>query len=415
MAKQKVKVGRQPKRATKKQSQSKALLGNLTWMDMFPYRPQYEFNGFRSAFGAICTISFMFFVWLNFVSEIQRYRESPPSIRNTNLRMSSYKDSRTIAVPQIGIEFRQDGYLPFYDDRYFRFQFLQGDSVRTGVPSLHDTGLRDCTINDPEERVVYPNVKCPISDMSLQGTENLEYFRFVKIVVEQCVNHTVWDTDRYVPDHGSTVADGTSLCADQAEIEDILKKGLIIFYFTESDTRTDLQRDFEYTFISRHRATLPSSVHISRFIDIKVKRLETTDRYYFDDSKIDPVFLQIQKESDTFSDLEEVIQACNPFDNCDRDPHLFRMSFFLRLYPLYERSIRSSPELYSMFTNFGGVTFFFLVAIGGTATFVNKKIFQQQTKGLDLRKLDNSQFDKFGNLIDKSFQMPRELQDMTAE
>ena len=87
----------------------------------------------------------------------------------------------------------------------------------------------------------------------------------------------------------------------------------------------------------------------------------------------------------------------------------------IRLDDVFLRQYRASPKLYDVFTNLGGVTFFFLVTIGGTAMFVNKRIFLHQTQGLDLRKLDNSQFDKFGNLVDKSFQMPRELQDMSAE
>ena len=38
-----------------------------------------------------------------------------------------------------------------------------------------------------------------------------------------------------------------------------------------------------------------------------------------------------------------------------------------------------------------------------------------QVRGLDLRKLDKGQFTPFGRLIDKSFQMPREFQGMTAD
>ena len=38
-----------------------------------------------------------------------------------------------------------------------------------------------------------------------------------------------------------------------------------------------------------------------------------------------------------------------------------------------------------------------------------------QVRGLDIRKLDKGQFTQFGRLIDKSFQMPREYQQMTAD
>ena len=36
----------------------------------------------------------------------------------------------------------------------------------------------------------------------------------------------------------------------------------------------------------------------------------------------------------------------------------------------------------------------------------------QQIKGLDLRDLSRDQFDHFGRLVDRSFQVPREMQDM---
>ena len=39
----------------------------------------------------------------------------------------------------------------------------------------------------------------------------------------------------------------------------------------------------------------------------------------------------------------------------------------------------------------------------------------RQVRGLDIRKLDKGQFTRFGRLIDKSFQMPREFQCMTAD
>lgn len=40
--------------------------------------------------------------------------------------------------------------------------------------------------------------------------------------------------------------------------------------------------------------------------------------------------------------------------------------------------------------------------------------FNAQVKGLDLRDLTNTQFNHFGRLMDSSFQVPRELQDMAS-
>ena len=41
----------------------------------------------------------------------------------------------------------------------------------------------------------------------------------------------------------------------------------------------------------------------------------------------------------------------------------------------------------------------------------NRAMFKKQVKGLDLRDLTKDQFDQFGRLVDRSFQVPRELQD----
>ena len=58
---------------------------------------------------------------------------------------------------------------------------------------------------------------------------------------------------------------------------------------------------------------------------------------------------------------------------------------------------------------------FLYLVLGMTAHQYNTFHFARQVRGLDLRKLDKAQFTQFGRLIDKSFQMPREFQGMTAD
>jgi len=58
---------------------------------------------------------------------------------------------------------------------------------------------------------------------------------------------------------------------------------------------------------------------------------------------------------------------------------------------------------------------FLYLVFGLTARQYNQYHFSRQVRGLDLRKLDKGQFTPFGRLIDKSFQMPREFQGMTAD
>ena len=55
------------------------------------------------------------------------------------------------------------------------------------------------------------------------------------------------------------------------------------------------------------------------------------------------------------------------------------------------------------------------MVLGLTAKTYNAFYFNRQVRGLDIRKLDRAQFTQHGRLIDKSFQMPREFQCMSAE
>ena len=63
----------------------------------------------------------------------------------------------------------------------------------------------------------------------------------------------------------------------------------------------------------------------------------------------------------------------------------------------------------------GGIGAFLYLVLGLTARLWNRANFGRQIRGLDLRKLDAGQFNRFGRLLEKSFQMPREYQAMTAD
>jgi hypothetical protein len=63
----------------------------------------------------------------------------------------------------------------------------------------------------------------------------------------------------------------------------------------------------------------------------------------------------------------------------------------------------------------GAIAAFLYMVFGLSSRQYNAYRFNQQVRGLDIRKLDRGQFTPFGRLIDKSFQMPREFQCMTAD
>ena len=62
----------------------------------------------------------------------------------------------------------------------------------------------------------------------------------------------------------------------------------------------------------------------------------------------------------------------------------------------------------------GSITFFYMI-ISLIASQWNKRGFGRQVRGLDLRDLTREQFNHFGRLVDKSFQVPKELHDVDTK
>ena len=90
-------------------------------------------------------------------------------------------------------------------------------------------------------------------------------------------------------------------------------------------------------------------------------------------------------------------------------------AFYFRLGSIMHKQRRSYSSLYSLFEKWGAIGAFLYFTLGFLSKLYNQLRFDKQVKGLDLRKLDKEQFTRFGRLIDKSFQMPREFQAMRAD
>jgi hypothetical protein len=75
----------------------------------------------------------------------------------------------------------------------------------------------------------------------------------------------------------------------------------------------------------------------------------------------------------------------------------------------------SNFMLFGLFESWGASGAFLYVVFGLTSRYWNSWHFNQQVAGIDIRKLDRHQFTQHGRLIDKSFQMPREFQCMSAD
>ena len=96
--------------------------------------------------------------------------------------------------------------------------------------------------------------------------------------------------------------------------------------------------------------------------------------------------------------------------------HGVAASFFLLLADEKIEQTRGSDDvsIFSLFSSWGASTFFFYVVFAVLSSRWNHSRFNAQVRGLDLRDLASEQFDAFGRLVDKSFQVPREMQDMAT-
>ena len=96
------------------------------------------------------------------------------------------------------------------------------------------------------------------------------------------------------------------------------------------------------------------------------------------------------------------------------DPHYVPQygAFFLMLGEEMIDQQRDYISFFELVESWGASICFFYFLFRTLAFRWNHVHFLQQVKGLDLRDLTRDQFDQFGRLVDRSFQVPRELQDM---
>ena len=87
-------------------------------------------------------------------------------------------------------------------------------------------------------------------------------------------------------------------------------------------------------------------------------------------------------------------------------------AFFLMLSEERIDQQRSFLSAFELIESWGASICFFYFLFRTVAYRWNAVHFVQQIKGLDLRDLTRDQFDQFGRLQDKSFQVPREMQDL---
>ena len=165
-------------------------VGELKWLDQFPYYPAYRFHAFRSNVGAVCCLLMGFIFSLRMGSSLIDYMDMPPTV--TESRQQFPRDSSDqFELPRIGLQFRQNGWKPFNDPRYLSIKFEQGIIQRSGNVSYTDLGSKECAFIDKSGRLIADEARCPRSSgMYLQGDFHDVTFAFVRARLLRCDNGT---------------------------------------------------------------------------------------------------------------------------------------------------------------------------------------------------------------------------------
>ena len=116
-------------------------LSELKWIDQFAHYPTYRYYPYRSIFGAICSIIVISSFLLRMISSASDYASLPPIV--TEAREQFSRDSAEHhPLPRVGVQFRQNGWVPFNDPRYVSIKFDQGLIHRSGNVTYTDLGSK---------------------------------------------------------------------------------------------------------------------------------------------------------------------------------------------------------------------------------------------------------------------------------
>ena len=158
---------------------------------------------------------------------------------------------------------------------------------------------------------------------------------------------------------------------------------------------------------SQSRASPPVSHHQVRFVNIQ-------PRAFFDqfDENSKQHFVILDRVDTSYTDYRPI--KVGMWNKADPSYVPQYAAFYLLLSDEFIAQERSWYTSFQLMESWGASTIFFYMVFSVIASRWNRWRFAQQVKGLDLRDLARDQFDPLGRLIDTSFQVPRELGEMSA-
>lgn len=378
-------------RTTSAVSDRSSVLSTVKFFDQFPYLPSYRYNAYKTYFGAVCTFFMTFFFFVRVVSTTIDFVSLPPLV--TESRLSFPKDPETgYDPPELGLLFKKMGFLPFNDPTYFRIQWEQGTIASAGNVTYVDLGAKPCNFIDEDGRLIAEDARCPQETGLLQGCQQDSIFVFMMARIIRCNN--------------GTDVEGKALpgvCKTPAQIDQLIFDGTVEVIIGQRDLKsTHLE---EFMKFETFRRELIKDVHLSLDIYLTLRDVHRRARFvieaYFESfiSRLSYVLFDSMQEA--FTDFLPAKQQY--------------VGVYFQLSQEYVMQSRRYTGLFDLLEAWGAFGAFLYIFFGLTALQWNANHFHKQIKGLDLRKLDKSQFTKFGRLIDKSFQFPKELADLRAE
>jgi len=370
-------------------------MNELKWVDQFAYYPTYRYHPYRSMCGAICSVLFVSIFLLRMISSFADFAGRPPIV--TEAREQFPRDStEQFEVPRMGVQFRQNGWLPFNDPRYISIVFDQGVIHRSGNVTYTDLGSRECSFVDQAGRLIADDARCPAASGDVAGYMQGDFhdvtFAFVRARLLRCDNGT--DVE------GKPLP---GMCHMPEEINRLVYEGVLYMLEQETDMRVDTPDPFLR--IRQWRREFISNVHISTDVFFTRRQVTQEARYIFD------AYMPGFDSGSSFVLMHDYQETYTDFDESAAQ----YAAFYFRLASEMIRQRRSYTSLFALFETWGAIGAFLYFVFGMTARQWNTWNFHRQVRGLDIRKLDKGQFTPLGRLIDKSFQMPREFQCMQAD
>ena len=230
------------------------------------------------------------------------------------------------------------------------------------------------------------------------GTYYDDKFEFMRITLVRCHNGTN-DDGRAIP----------GPCRPPAEIDELVWKGSLTLALAEEDL--DITRTESYTQIRAIKSHFVSSVNATQDVMFTVRFVTIQPRAFFDkfDENAQREFVIVDHVDTSYTDFrsERVGKWNQP------DPSFVPQyaAYFLMLTDEKLDQQRRTISTFTLLESWGASIVFFYMIFSLLASRFNRAMFKKQVKGLDLRDLTKDQFDQFGRLVDRSFQVPRELQD----